>query len=152
MGIGRFGPYIRHDGKYVSLPKEFTPQGVSLEDAIMLIQQKREQESQRLIKKFDEDDELELLNGRFGPYIAYKKKNYKLPKGSEPASLTFADCMKIVEDADKAPAKKKPARKRRRNKKDPMEYCGYARKLNTFGHTFLCIRYFPMILLWRFEG
>ena len=112
VGIGRFGPYIRHDGKYVSLPKEFTPQGVSLEDAIMLIQQKREQESQRFIKKFDEDDELELLNGRFGPYIAYKKKNYKLPKGSEPASLTFADCMKIVEDADKAPAKKKPARKK----------------------------------------
>ena len=112
VGIGRFGPYIRHDGKYVSLPKEFTPQGVSLEDAMMLIQQKREQESQRLIKKFDEDDELELLNGRFGPYIAYKKKNYKLPKGSEPASLTFADCMKIVEDADKAPAKKKPARKK----------------------------------------
>lgn len=112
VGIGRFGPYICHDGKYVSLPKEFTPQGVSLEDAIMLIQQKREQESQRLIKKFDEDDELELLNGRFGPYIAYKKKNYKLPKGSEPASLTFADCMKIVEDADKAPAKKKPARKK----------------------------------------
>ena len=112
VGIGRFGPYIRHYGKYVSLPKEFTPQGVSLEDAIMLIQQKREQESQRFIKKFDEDDELELLNGRFGPYIAYKKKNYKLPKGSEPASLTFADCMKIVEDADKAPAKKKPARKK----------------------------------------
>lgn len=112
VGIGRFGPYIRHDGKYVSLPKEFTPQGVSLEDAIILIQQKREQESQRLIKKFDEDDELELLNGRFGPYIAYKKKNYKLPKGSEPASLTFADCMKIVEDADKAPAKKKLARKK----------------------------------------
>lgn len=112
VGIGRFGPYIRHDGKYVSLPKEFTPQGVSLEDAIMLIQQKREQESQRLIKKFDENDELELLNGRFGPYIAYKKKNYKLPKGSEPALLTFADCMKIVEDADKAPAKKKPARKK----------------------------------------
>ena len=74
VGIGRFGPYIRHDGKYVSLPKEFTPQGVSLEDAIMLIQQKREQESQRLIKKFDEDDELELLNGRFGPYIAYKEE------------------------------------------------------------------------------
>ena len=112
VGIGRFGPYIRHDGKYVSLPKEFTPQGVSLEDAIILIQQKREQESQGLIKKFDEDDELELLNGRFGPYIAYKKKNYKLPKGSEPASLTFADCMKVVEDADKAPAKKKPARKK----------------------------------------
>ena len=112
VGIGRFGPYIHHDGKYVSLPKEFTPQGVSLKDAIMLIQQKREQESQRLIKKFDEDDELELLNGRFGPYIAYKKKNYKLPKGSEPASLTFTDCMKIVEDADKAPAKKKPARKK----------------------------------------
>ena len=115
VGIGRFGPYIRHDGKYVSLPKEFTPQGVSLEDAIMLIQQKREQESQRFIKKFDEDDELELLNGRFGPYIAYKKKNYKLPKGSEPASLTFADCMKIVEDADKAPPINKTGRKNKTN-------------------------------------
>ena len=80
VGIGRFGPYIRHDGKYVSLPKEFTPQGVSLEDAIILIQQKREQESQRLIKKFDEDDELELLNGRFGPYIAYKRRIINYPK------------------------------------------------------------------------
>lgn len=111
-GVGRFGPYIRHDGKYVSLPKEFTPQGVSLEEAIELIKQKREAESQRLIKKFDEDADLELLNGRYGPYIAYKKKNYKLPKGTEPASLSFADCMKIIEEADKAPAKKKTIRKK----------------------------------------
>lgn len=112
VGIGRFGPYIRHDGKYVSLPKEYTPQGVSLEEAIELIKQKREAESQRLIKKFDEDADLELLNGRYGPYIAYKKKNYKLPRGSEPASLSFADCMKIIELADKALAKKKPVRRK----------------------------------------
>ncbi len=112
VGIGRFGPYIRHDSKYVSLPKEFTPQGVSLDEAIGLIQKKREQESQRLIKKFDEDANLELLNGRFGPYIAYQKKNYKLPKGTEPATLSFADCMKIIEEADKAPAKKRPMRKK----------------------------------------
>ena len=112
VGIGRFGPYIRHDGKYVSLPKEYTPQGVTLDEAIALIEHKREEEKQRFIKKFDEDPELELLNGRFGPYIAYKKKNYKLPKGTEPASLSFADCMKIIEEADKAPAKKKPVRKK----------------------------------------
>lgn len=112
VGIGRFGPYIRHDGKYVSLPKEYTPQGVTLDEAIALIENKREEEKQRFIKKFDEDPELELLNGRFGPYIAYKKKNYKLPKGTEPASLSFADCMKIIEEADKAPAKKKPVRKK----------------------------------------
>ena len=112
VGIGRFGPYIRHDGKYVSLPKEYTPQGVSLDEAIALIGQKREEEKQRFIKKFDEDADLELLNGRFGPYIAYKKKNYKLPKNVEPASLSFADCMKIIEDADKAPAKKRPIRKK----------------------------------------
>ena len=62
--------------------------------------------------KFDEDADLELLNGRFGPYIAYKKKNYKLPKNVEPASLSFADCMKIIEDADKAPAKKRTIRKK----------------------------------------
>ena len=112
VGIGRFGPYIRHDGKYVSLPKEYTPQRVTLDEAIALIEHKREEEKQRFIKKFDEDPDLELLNGRFGPYIAYKKKNYKLPKGTEPASLSFADCMKIIEEADKAPAKKKPIRKK----------------------------------------
>ncbi len=117
VGIGRFGPYIRHDGKYVSLPKEFSPQGVSLDEAIELIQKKREQESQRFIKSFDEDADLELLNGRFGPYIAYKKKNYKLPKGTDPASLSFADCMKIIEDADKAPAKKKPTTTRKKTAK-----------------------------------
>ncbi len=117
VGIGRFGPYIRHDGKYVSLPKEFTPQGVSLDEAIELIQKKREQESQRLIKSFDEDAELEILNGRFGPYIAYKRKNYKLPKGTDPASLTFADCMRIVEEGDKAPAKKKTTTTRKKSAK-----------------------------------
>ena len=114
VGIGRFGPYIRHDGKYVSLPKGVHPAGGNLDEAIALIEHKREEEKQRFIKKFDEEPELELLNGRFGPYIAYKKKNYKLPKGTEPASLSFADCMKIIEEADKrkAPAKKKPIRKK----------------------------------------
>ncbi len=98
--------------RFKTLGEEYTPQGVTLDEAIALIEHKREEEKQRFIKKFDEEPELELLNGRFGPYIAYKKKNYKLPKGTEPASLSFADCMKIIEEADKAPAKKKPVRRK----------------------------------------
>lgn len=115
-GIGRFGAYIRHDGKYVSLPKTLTPQAVTLDEAVELIAEKRKAESERLIKKFDEDAELEVLNGRYGAYLAYKKSNYKLPKDCVPAELSFADCMKIIEEAEKAPAKKRPARAASRKK------------------------------------
>ncbi|MBQ7822642.1 MAG: type I DNA topoisomerase [Bacteroidaceae bacterium] len=108
-GVGRFGPYIRHDGKYVSLPKELQPLSVTLDEAIELILAKREQESKRLIKTFDEDEELQVLNGRYGAYISYKKTNYKLPKTvTDPSSLTFDMCMDIIKESEeKAPAKKK---------------------------------------------
>ena len=107
VGIGKFGPYIRHDNKYVSLPKNYEPLSVTLEEAIELIHQKREQESQRLIKSFTEEPELEILNGRYGAYIAYKKKNYKIPKGTEPGSLTLETCMQIIKDSENKPATKK---------------------------------------------
>ncbi len=109
VGVGRFGPYIRHDGKYVSLPKELQPLSVTLDEAVGLILAKREQESKRLIKTFDEDEELQVLNGRYGAYISYKKANYKLPKTvTDPASLTFDMCMDIIKESEeKAPAKKK---------------------------------------------
>ncbi len=107
VGIGRFGPYIRHNAKYVSLPKEYEPLAVTLEEAITLIEAKRLQESQRLIKKFEQDEDLQVLNGRYGAYIAYKKKNYKLPKGTEPTELTFETCMQIIKEADENPAPKK---------------------------------------------
>ena len=106
--IGRFGPFIRHDGKFVSIPKDKNPISITLAEAIELIQQKREKDENRFIKKFEEDPELEILNGRYGPYIAYKGKNYRIPKtGYTPAEMTLADCMKLVSEADQKPATKK---------------------------------------------
>lgn len=111
--VGRFGPFIRHAGKFVSIPKTLDPLSITEEEAIELIKEKREKEEKRNIKKFDEDPEMEVLNGRFGPYIAYKGKNYKLPKSvSKPEELTFEDCKKIVEETPD-----KPATKRRTTKK-----------------------------------
>ena len=107
VGIGKFGPYIRHDNKYVSLPKTYEPLSVTLEEAIDIIHQKREQESQRLTKSFTEEPDLEILNGRYGAYIAYKKKNYKIPKGSEPASLSLEACLQIIKESEEKPATKK---------------------------------------------
>ncbi|WP_055097228.1 type I DNA topoisomerase [Gabonia massiliensis] len=117
VGIGRFGPYIRHDGKYVSLPKSLEPLSVTLDEAIELIKAKREQESQRLIKSFPEDSELEILNGRYGPYIAYKKKNYKIPKGTEPKELSYDACMQIIKESDeKIPSEKKRTGRKKASK------------------------------------
>jgi Topoisomerase IA len=103
IGVGRFGPYVRHDSKYVSLPKEFEPMTVTLEESIALIEAKRKQESERLIKTFEQNENLRILNGRFGPYIALDKNNYKIPKGTDPKNLTYEDCMDIVNAAGEAP-------------------------------------------------
>lgn len=105
VGVGRFGPYIRHNSKFVSLPKGYDPYAVTLEEAIPLILDKREKDSQKLIKSFEEDGELQVLNGRFGPYISYKKSNFKIPKGQEADKLSFDDCMKIVSSAEVKPTK-----------------------------------------------
>ncbi|HZH73893.1 MAG TPA: DNA topoisomerase, partial [Mariniphaga sp.] len=94
--IGRFGPYIRHDNKFVSLPKENDPLSVSLEQAINLIEAKREKERKAVIKVFDEEPELRVLNGRWGPYISYQKKNYKIPKNVKAEDLTLEDCKDII--------------------------------------------------------
>ena len=113
VSTGRFGPYIRHNGKYVSLPKEYAPQTVSYDEAVALIEKKREEEKNRLIKSFPENGDLEILNGRFGPYIAYKGKNYKIPKGTKPEELSNDDCLKIIENDSqpKAKARRAPRKK-----------------------------------------
>ena len=103
IGIGRFGPYIRHDAKYVSLPKEYDPMSVTLDEAIELIEAKRKQERERLIKTFPENEGLQILNGRFGPYITLDKANYKIPKGTDPTTLSFEDCMAIIKAAEESP-------------------------------------------------
>ena len=112
--IGRFGPFIRHAGKFVSIPKTLDPLSITEEEAIELIKEKREKEEKRNIKKFDEEPEMEILNGRFGPYIAFKGKNYRLPKSvTKPEELTLEECKKIVEStADKPAAKKRTAKKK----------------------------------------
>ncbi len=105
--VGRFGPFIRHDGKYASIPKDMDPISITLEEAIELIRQKRGKDENRIIKKFEEDPGLEILNGRYGSYIAYKGKNYRIPKaGHAPAEMTLADCMKLIDEADRKPAAK----------------------------------------------
>ncbi|MDA3880434.1 MAG: type I DNA topoisomerase [Prolixibacteraceae bacterium] len=108
--IGRFGPYIRHDNKFVSIGKDDSPLTIALENAIELIEAKREKDRKAVIKTFDEEPELKVLNGRWGPYISFNKKNYKIPKGTEAENLTLDECKKIIE---KGPAPKKPKRKKK---------------------------------------
>ena len=108
VAIGRFGPYVRHDNKFVSLEKNVDdPYTVELNRAIELIEAKREKDRKALIKTFDEEPELQILNGRWGPYIKYKKKNFKIAKGTEAEKLTLEDCMKIIEEGPKPKRKKK---------------------------------------------
>lgn len=111
VAIGRFGPYIRHDNKFVSLPKTEDPMTVTPETAIELIENKREADKNKIIKTFDEEPELQILNGRYGPYIAYKKGNYKIPKKIEPDELSLDDCKKIIEEEDKSDKPKRGKRK-----------------------------------------
>ena len=106
IGAGRFGPYILHNKKYTSLPKTEDPMTVTLDTAIKLIEEKRLQEAQRHLKQFEEDAKLEILNGRYGPYIAYDGKNYRIPKAQhdKAAQLSYEQCMEIV---NATPVKKK---------------------------------------------
>ena len=112
--VGRFGPFVVHDGKFTSIPKGLTPVSITLEEAIDLILKKRQTDEQRFIKKFDEEPELEILKGRFGPYINYKGKNYRIPKSlGDPLELTLEDCRNLIEEAAaKAPASSKRSAKK----------------------------------------
>jgi len=107
VAIGRFGPYVRHDNKFVSLRKDDDPFSLELDSAIELIEAKREKDKNAIIKTFKEDAGLQILNGRWGPYIAYKKKNYKIPKTTKADALTFEDCMKIIQNSSETPKAKK---------------------------------------------
>lgn len=131
--IGRFGPYISHSSKFYSLPKHLDPLLVTPEEAIELIEQKRKAEAEKLIKSFDENPDVQVLNGRYGPYIVVGKKNVKIPKGKEPSELTLQECLDLAEATpDKkgkggfkkkteATAEKKPAAKKAPAKKAPAK-------------------------------
>jgi len=109
VAIGRFGPYIRHDSKFISLEKNVDdPYSIDFDRAIVLIESKREKDLNAVIKVFPENQEIKLLNGRWGPYISFKKNNYKIPKNTDASKLTLEDCLKLIE---KEPAPKKSRKK-----------------------------------------
>ncbi len=97
VAVGRFGPYIRHNSQFVSIPKGLDPYTISSDEAITLILDKRKKDSERLIKDFAEEADLQILNGRWGAYIAYQKQNYKIPKDVDAASLTYSEVKAIIE-------------------------------------------------------
>lgn len=107
---GRFGPYVKHGGKFYSIPKTIDPLEIDQKQCEELILSKRDIESSRNIKSFTENPEIKILNGRFGPYITNGKINAKIPKGKEPAEISFAEALKLIEES----ALKEPVKKRRR--------------------------------------
>jgi len=105
VAIGKFGPYIRHNSAFYSLPKDIDPLDLTEEKAIELILEKRKKDAEKLIKAFDEDPTVKILNGRWGPYIEFGKLNVKIPKGKEPLELTFEECKALAATAEKEPKK-----------------------------------------------
>ncbi|PTQ92933.1 DNA topoisomerase I [Mucilaginibacter yixingensis] len=105
VAIGKFGPYIRHNSAFYSLPKEIDPLDVTEEQAIEIIEAKRKKDAERLIRTFDENPDVKILNGRWGPYIEFGKQNLKIPKDKTPETLTYADCVALSEAAPAAPKK-----------------------------------------------
>ena len=103
IGAGRFGPYVLHQRKYTSLPKDADPLTITLEEAIALINEKRQQDSQKHLRTFDADGKLQILNGRYGPYIAFDGKNYRIPKALQARvpQMTYDECMAIVNKNEK---------------------------------------------------
>lgn len=115
VAIGRFGPYVKHAGKFVSIPKELSPAHITLDEAVELIEKKRAADANKTLKTFGEDADMQILNGRYGPYIKYKGGNFKIPKTvADPAALTLDECRKIVAEAEAKPASPR-ARGRRKS-------------------------------------
>jgi len=114
VGIGRFGPYVKHDSKYASLKKGIDdPFKITLDRAIELIKEKRERDKNKIIKTF-KDKNLQILKGRYGPYINYKNNNYRIPKKNDPEKLTEKECMEIItkkEEKNKNSSTKKTKKK-----------------------------------------
>ena len=101
VGVGRFGPYIRHNNKFVTIPKGVDPLELEIEEAIKLIEDKEKKDAESVIKTFEEEPGLAILNGRFGPYIKFEKSNYKIPKGTDPKDLTIEICKQIIAEGAK---------------------------------------------------
>ena len=116
VSVGRFGPYVKHNNTFFSLAKTDNPATIDMERAIEIIDEKRKKDVENTILTFENDPEMKVLNGRFGPYVSYKKKNYRIAKDVDPKTLTYEDCLKLVE-ADPKATTKKAAPKRKSTKK-----------------------------------
>ena len=114
VAVGRFGPYIRHDGRFYSLPKAEDPMTVTAEKAIEIIGEKREAEKNKLICALGEKGEYQVLNGRFGPYFTFEKNNYKIPKSIDPKTLTAEKCQELVAQQGTTSPKKKGFAKKKK--------------------------------------
>lgn len=99
IGQGKFGPYIRHNGLFYSIPASQDPLSLSMDMAVDIINSKREQDKSKTIKTFTENPDMKVLNGRFGPYISFEKKNYKIPKNLDPANISYTECVELIEKA-----------------------------------------------------
>ena len=106
VAIGRFGPYVKHKNKFFSLKKEDDPASIELSRAIELIEEKRKGDQKKIIKEFDEDKTVQVLQGRYGPYLVIDKKNYKIPKEYDPQALTLEECYAIAKDPKNTPKKR----------------------------------------------
>jgi len=106
VAIGRFGPYVKHKNKFFSLKKEDDPATIELSRAIELIEEKRKGDQKKIIKEFDEDKSVQVLQGRYGPYLVIDKKNYKIPKEYDPQALTLEECYAIAKDPKNTPKKR----------------------------------------------
>ncbi|MCF6171872.1 MAG: type I DNA topoisomerase [Bacteroidales bacterium] len=106
VAIGRFGPYVKHNKKFVSLKKEDNPSSITLERAIELIREKRKADQEKIIRAYNEDEDVQVLKGRYGAYLKIKKQNFKIPKDLEAEKLSLEDCYKIAEDPKNASKKR----------------------------------------------
>ncbi|SHK49781.1 type I DNA topoisomerase [Xylanibacter ruminicola] len=116
VGAGRFGPYVKHENLFASLPKDADPMAITLDEAIALIQDKRRAEAAKHLKFFLEDPKLEIMNGLYGPYLSYDGKNYRLPKTmhENAKELTYAECMKVIQDMEALKGDDKGGKKTRK--------------------------------------
>ncbi|MEO8399909.1 MAG: topoisomerase C-terminal repeat-containing protein, partial [Ignavibacteriaceae bacterium] len=119
--IGRFGPYLRHKGKFTSLGKDNDPHTVDIETSIKVIEEKRKKDAEKTIKIFEEDPDFQILNGRWGPYLKAGKKNVRIPKDVDAASLTYEDCLKLVENSAQGKTKGSKAENKTETKKSAKE-------------------------------
>ena len=107
VAVGKFGPYVKHKGKFFSIGNNIDPLEIKINDAISIIEEKRKNDTNRIIQEFSENNDLKILNGKYGPYISYKRKNYKIPKDKDPKKLTLEEALAITAESTKTKSPKK---------------------------------------------